>query len=155
MKVVVLGGTKGIGQLLSAYFKLRNSDVKEFGKSSSFDEVVSVAKTCDVFICNAYADGTQLNYIETLKDYNIKIIVSGSIAADSPDPDMPVYSLDKKNLRERVIELSQSRHTCKADILLLTLTGTAVKEYQTINNTIDYWLENSTINEIRFTIGKQ
>ena len=152
MKVVVLGGTKGIGQLLSAYFKLRNSDVKEFGKSSSFDEVVSVAKTCDVFICNAYADGTQLNYIETLKDYNIKIIVIGSIAADSPDPDMPVYSLDKKNLRERVIELSQSRHTCKADILLLTLTGTAVKEYQTIHNTIDYWLENSTINEIRFTI---
>ena len=31
-------------------------------------------------------------------------------------------------------------------------TGTAVKEYQTIHNTIDYWLENSTINEIRFTI---
>ena len=97
MKVVVLGGSKGLGKLLSSYFKLKNSDVKEFGKSSSFDEVVSVAKTCDVFICNAYADGTQLNYIETLKDYNIKIIVSGSIAADSPDPDMPVYSLDKKN----------------------------------------------------------
>ena len=152
MNVVVLGGTKGVGQLLSAYFKLKNADVKEFGKSSSFDEVVDVAKTCDVFICNAYADGRQLNYIETLKDYNIKIIVSGSIAADSPDPDMPVYSLDKKNLRERVLEISQSRHTCKADILLLTLTGTAVKEYQTIHNTIDYWLENSTINEIRFTI---
>ena len=152
MKVVVLGGSKGLGQLLSAYFKLKNSDITEFGKSSSFDEVVDVAKTCDVFICNAYADGRQLNYIETLKDYNIKIIVSGSIAADSPDPNMPVYSLDKKNLRERVIELSQSRNTCKASILLLTLTGTAVKEYQTIHNTLDYWLENDTINEIRFTI---
>ena len=152
MKVVVLGGSKGLGKLLSSYFKLKNSDVKEFGKSSSVDEVVSVAKTGDVFICNAYADGTQLNYIETLKDYNIKIIVSGSIAADSPDPDMPVYSLDKKNLRERVLEISQCRDTCKADVLLLTLTGTAVNEYQTIHNTIDYWLENSTINEIRFTI---
>ena len=136
MNVVVLGGTKGVGQLLSAYFKLKNADVKEFGKNSLFDEVVDVAKTCDVFICNAYADGRQLNYIETLKDYNIKIIVSGSIAADSPDPEMPVYSLDKKNLRERVLEISQSRDTCKADILLLTLTGTAVKEYQTIHNTI-------------------
>ena len=128
MNVVVLGGTKGVGQLLSAYFKLKNADVKEFGKNSLFDEVVDVAKTCDVFICNAYADGRQLNYIETLKDYNIKIIVSGSIAADSPDPDMPVYSLDKKNLRERVLEISQCRNTCKADILLLTLTGTAVNE---------------------------
>lgn len=152
MKVVVLGGSKGLGQLLSAYFKLKNSDVKEFSKNSSFDEVIAVAKTCDVFVCNAYADGTQINYIETLKDYNIKIIVSGSIAADSPDPNMPVYSLDKKNLRERVIELSQSRNTCKASILLLTLTGTAVKEYQTIHNTLDYWMENDTINEIRFTI---
>ena len=38
MNVVVLGGTKGVGQLLSAYFKLKNADVKEFGKNSLFDE---------------------------------------------------------------------------------------------------------------------
>jgi len=152
MNIVVLGGTKGIGKILSAYFKHKNSNIKEFGRNSSFDEVIDAAKTCDVFICNAYADGTQLNYIETLKDYNIKIIVSGSIAADSPDPDMPVYSLDKKNLGQRILEISQSRDECKANILLLTLTGTSVNEYQTIHNTIDYWLQNSTINEIRFTI---
>ena len=65
---------------------------------------------------------------------------------------MPVYSLDKKNLRTRILEISQSRDECKANILLLTLTGTSVNEYQTIHNTLDYWLENSTINEIRFTI---
>ena len=34
MKVVVLGGSKGLGQLLSAYFKLKNSDVKEFSKKN-------------------------------------------------------------------------------------------------------------------------
>ena len=38
MKVVVLGGSKGLGQLLSAYFKLKNSDITEFGKTPLYSK---------------------------------------------------------------------------------------------------------------------
>ena len=44
MKVVVLGGSKGLGKLLSSYFKLKNSDVKEFGKR---DDILFIAPALD------------------------------------------------------------------------------------------------------------
>lgn len=152
MKVCITGSTRGVGKLIASYFKLRNCEVKSFDRNNTYEEIILGSLDCDLFVNNAYGDGLQIKLLEELHTKIKKIIVCGSIAADSPDPEMPVYSKHKKELQERFYELTQTKNNNVADMLLLKLTSSSVKDHNLLHNTIDYWLKNPQVIEVRFDI---
>ena len=81
-----------------------------------------------------------------------KMIVCGSIAARYPDTDMPKYSVDKKILEDRVLDVAHNRAVGQADILLLQLTGKAYADNNTIIKLVDFWLANPSIINVGFEI---
>ena len=148
MKVCITGTTRGIGKTLAEHFKKLEWEVVELNRG---DAIIESAIGCDLFINNAYINGAQIDIFNQLYASVAKMVVMGSIAADYPDPDMPVYSMHKRVLKERVLEVANSS---TADILLLELTGESYNNSTLIINTIEFWLANPTINCIGFKPGE-
>jgi hypothetical protein len=115
---------------------------------------VEPAIGCDIYINNAYSNGMQIDLFNELYFRVKKMIVIGSIAADCPDPTMPLYSQHKKELKDRVLTVANSVEPNKADILLLQLTGDSYNDSVLIKRTIDFWLDNPKITCVSFIPGE-
>jgi len=149
-KVCITGTTRGIGKSLAEHFNQLGWEVVELNRG---DKIIESAVGCDLFINNAYITGLQIDIFNQLYASVAKMVVMGSIASDYPDPEMPLYSIHKKELKERVLEVANSSAT-KADILLLQLTGESHNNPKLITDTIDFWLANPTVNCVAFNPGE-
>ena len=149
MKIAITGTTRGIGKTLSNHFKNLKWEVIELNRG---DKIIESALGCDVFINNAYINGHQIDIFNQLYASVAKMVVMGSIAADYPDPEMPVYSQHKKELKERVLEVANSS-VKKADILLLQLTGESYNDEGLVARAIEFWLDNPKVTSMSFVPG--
>lgn len=151
MKICITGTTRGLGKILFDYYSNNGHEVVGLNRC---DEKINSAVGCDLYINNSYADGYQIDIFNELYTKVKKMVVMGSIASDYPDPDMPIYSKHKAELKNRVLEVVNNIEI-KADILLLQLTGESYNTPDLIINTINFWLENSKITSISFIPGKK
>jgi NADP-dependent 3-hydroxy acid dehydrogenase YdfG len=149
-KVCITGTTRGIGKTLAEHFKQSGWEVIELNRG---DVIIESAIGCDLFINNAYIEGHQIDIFNQLYASVKKMIVMGSVAADYPNPSMPVYSQHKKELKERVLDVANTPSSKNADILLLQLTGESYNDSNLIIRTIEFWLDNPKITVISFVPG--
>lgn len=150
-KVCITGTTRGLGKALAEHFKNKGCDVVELNRG---DNKLQPAMDCDLFINNAYADGSQLYLFNQLYDSVKKMIVMGSIASDYPDLSMLEYSKHKLELKDHVLHVANS-DKAKADILLLQLTGESYNDTALIIRTIEFWLDNPKITCVSFVPGEK
>ena len=143
-KVVITGHTKGIGLSFYQHFSDKGWDVIGFNTSTGLTNVIQEAKDCDLFINNAYANGKQIEFLNQLYSSAKMMIVCGSVAAFYPDAKLPVYSQHKKELAERVRDLSRS------NILMLHLSAKGYNNPCEVLKIVDIWLENQLITEVMF-----
>lgn len=144
MNVAITGTSRGLGDFLYRHWAKKNHYIKTFNRGEDLFQFIEEVKNFDLLINNSYLDGDQNllfdRTIETVK----KTVVMGSVAADYPDPLLPVYSKDKKILQKEIICMN----SCK--VLYLKLTGKSYKNYQMIAEIIDIWVENPVIKNIEF-----
>ena len=143
-KCVIVGDTRGIGNIFKNHFVLKGWNVIGFNRSTGLDNLIEESLGCDLFINNAYVDGKQIDFLNQLHNSVEKMIVCGSVAAFYPDKKLPVYSYHKKLLAERVKELA------KSNILMLHLSAKGYNDTDTLLKVIDLWLENPSITEVGF-----
>jgi len=161
MKVRITGHTKEIeddlcgslGSKIYTYYKSQGHDVKGFSSGNSLEEIIEQSKNCDIFFNNAYCDSNlQLKLLNALHDKVDKMVVSGSVVTEYPDPNDPVYTNNKKILEQRFMELAINKLPNVADLLLLKLTSSSYKNSETIMNTVDFWIQNPTVISLTFNI---
>lgn len=143
-KVVITGHTSGIGLEFAEHFRNKGWTVVGFNRATGFDNVVNEVSNSDLFINNSYADGAQLNFLNTLHDRVSRMIVCGSVAAYYPDPTLPEYSEHKKELLNRFRELN------KPNILMLNLSAKGYNDVDALLKIIDLWLVHPVITEVSF-----
>ena len=156
MRVCIVGHTKGLGQKLYQYFLQQGHDVVGFNSQDSLDNIIEQSMGCDLFINNAYSDDNiQLTLLHTLKDKVKKLIVCGSIVTDCPDPTDPIYTLNKNRLEEGFMNLAINKIPSRADMLLLKLTSSSFKDFETIKNSIMFWFDNPSVIVLTFNIDEK
>lgn len=151
----ITGHTQGLGLELATAFSQTGWIIKGFSRSNGYDirsdidKIVDESLNCDLFINNSYADGYQLPLFRNLINVVPKMVVMGSIVTDYPDEEMPHYNADKTAL-EKMCSWA-SNHEYKTKVLLLTLTGSSYKNTRLIKQTIDFWLDNPEISQVKFS----
>lgn len=145
MKFYITGSTRGLGKYLKEQFNCiafdRPTDI-----NTNIDTIVNNIDNDSVVILNAHA--SQLQYVTLLKD-RCRLVICGSIAAINFDPNMIEYSKDKKELEDTVTQIALDN---KKSILYLRLTGSSYANYNTISNTIKFWLENPSVTFVGYNI---
>lgn len=149
MKFYITGSSRGLGQRLCNEFDCTAFD-RPLDLSTDIDIVVDQIEEGSCVILNAHASGTQLKYVEKLKD-KCWIVVCGSIAAVNHDSHMLEYSKQKQQLEKRITELSLHN---PLPILYLRLTSSSYNDYQLIVNTIKFWLNNPKITFVGYDIDE-
>lgn len=147
-KVCITGTTRGLGKFLKEYFTKKGYFVVGLNRG---DDIVTSAIGCNLFINNAYDGKMQIELFDALHTKIKNMVVMGSVAADYPDPSMPEYSQNKKELKQRVLEVANTGNT---NILLLELTGASYNDAETIGKAIDFWLNNPIVNCMSFVHGE-
>jgi hypothetical protein len=153
----ITGHTHGLGKYLYEYFINKGWVVVGLSRSNGYDiekdvgKIAELAKGCQLFINNAYANGLQNELLDLTFGHVEKIIVCGSVASDHPDPNLVEYSKHKKLLEKRCNELADVKSS--SDLLLLKLTSSSYKNFRMISKTIDLWLENPSIVQIKFNVA--
>ncbi len=154
MTVHIIGHSRGLGEYLYKAFEVDMYDVRGYSRSNGYDLEKDVAKICyqvdpdDLVILNAYARGTQIDYLKTLEHSHASVVVMGSIASIFPDVDNLEYSQHKKTLELYFNGISAEP---KHPILYLRLTGSSYKDYRLIFDTIKFWLLNPSITSIGYS----
>ncbi len=143
-KCVITGDTRGIGKIFKDHLESKGWEVIGFNSTTGLDNVINTANGCDLFINNAYANGKQIDFLNQLYNSVGKMIVCGSVAAFYPDPKLPVYSLHKKELAERIKDLAMP------NILMLHLSAKGYNNKDLLLKILDLWLEYSNITEVCF-----
>lgn len=143
-KMVITGNTRGIGKKFAEHFLNKGWEVIGFNTLTGLEDVVHKCQDCDLFINNAYAEGRQLEFLNLLYDKVKKIIICGSVAAFNPDPMLPEYSRNKKNLYDRTKQL------LNYNILMLHLSAKGYNDPEGLCKLIDIWLEHPCVTEIFF-----
>jgi hypothetical protein len=153
----ITGHTRGLGKFLYNHFISRGWVVIGFSRSNGYDieqdvtKIADLVKGCHLFINNSYANGCQKELLDLTFGHVNKTVVFGSVAADHPDPMLPEYSQHKKIIEQRSNELSNIKSS--TDLLLLKLTSSSYKDYHTIAKTIEFWLDNPSITQVKFNIS--
>jgi hypothetical protein len=152
MKCVITGHTSGLGKSFFDYFSSLGWNVIGYNTETGLTGVLEDAIGCDLFINNAYANGIQIELLNQLYNKVDKMIVCGSIASDIPDTDLPDYSRNKKELEQRVLDITNVKNKNHADILLLKLTSSSYKNTKLIIDTVNFWLENPSVISVAYNI---
>lgn len=150
MKFYITGSSRGLGKRLRKEFNCISFDRPYYDLSLHIDAIVNQIEAGSVVILNAHASGSQLDYVEKLKD-KCRIVVCGSIAAINYDNRMIEYSKQKKHLEEKITQLSLYSQN---SILYLRLTSSSYKDHQLIINTIRFWLDNPQITFAGYNINE-
>ena len=108
MKILITGHTSGLGLALFRHFTELGHEVHGMSRSNGYEfpqcynQVLDMAKTCDLFFNNTNWDYLQSEFIKDLKDVrSLMIISSGSIAANY---DFSDYCLHKRHLQQTFFE---------------------------------------------------
>lgn len=149
MKFYITGSTRGLGEYLCNEFKCISID-RPFDISTDISKIVDQIEPDSIVILNAHADGTQIKYIEKLKD-RCRLVIMGSIASVNQDPSMPEYSKQKKKLEELVTQLALDS---EYPMLYLRLTSSSYKNYNMIAESIKFWLNNPDVTFIGYNINE-
>lgn len=157
MKFYITGHTSGLGKELYDFLSNAGHEVKGFSKSNGYnleEDLLDIMRQVDggIFINNAYANGMQQQYLKALHNKVDKMIVMGSIAARHPDPEMPKYSEDKKQLEDVFFKYANTKSD--TDYLLLNLTSSSYKNFNLILQTIIRWLTEPDVIQIGFNINE-
>lgn len=144
----ITGSTRGLGLYLKHEFNCFGFDRPEYNIEQDINNICSSIEQDSLVILNAYANGTQLDYLERLNK-KCSIVVCGSIASTFHNPDTPKYSKTKESLENEFVKLS--RHSTHP-MLYLKLTSTSYKNYKLIGNTIRFWIDNPNFTFAGFNI---
>ena len=164
MKILITGHTRGLGKAIFDYFSNKKWHIIGLSRSTGIsipndiDQIIDIAKDCDIFFNNVYYKTSQSELIKKLyKD--VAIVSSGSVAADvssSLFPDNSYYS-DKRDLE---ITHKKYKRMTNHPMLLLKMgylekfTDRPSIPYKQILSAIDLWLENPRISMIEFENNK-
>ena len=158
MSIVITGHTRGLGREIYNYMTSLGHTVTGLSSSNGYhlphklEEVIEIAKNCEIFFNNVHAETIQAKLIERL--YNqCSIVTSGSMGADYPGM---TYRSEKL-----VVEQAHRRYKKIANkpMLLLKMGYLAVDDKFSdkapiptteILNAIDCWLKNPRISMIEF-----
>lgn len=149
MKFYITGSSRGLGQRLRDEFNCIAFD-KPVNLSTDIDHVVNQIDKGSVVILNAHASGTQLEYVEKLKD-TCRLVIFGSVAAINYDSSRLDYSKQKHQLEEYITQLSLHN---QLPILYLRLTSTSYNDYKLIVDTIKFWLDNPQLTFVGYNIDE-
>jgi hypothetical protein len=161
MNIIITGHTSGLGLSIYNHFKQKPdcvvtgiSRATGFDLTTDADKVVEFVKTnkCDYFFNNAHVGDVQSKLLQKLSVHTC-VISSGSIAADAAQTKPEPYYLNKFHLEHthRLIKRNN-----KLPMLLLKmgyLENYVDREpisYETIINTIDFWIQNPRVSMIEF-----
>ena len=157
MKIAITGHTSGLGKAIYNHFNNIGYEIIGLSRSNGFcipeklEEIIDIAKTCDLFFNNAHVGTTQCDFIKRLfKD--TMIVTSGSMGADHWQTGMPYY-VEKFQI-EKIHKFHRSQ-TPKAMLLLKmgyleNYTDRKSIPYSQIISSIKTWLENPRISMIEF-----
>jgi nucleoside-diphosphate-sugar epimerase len=154
MKIRITGHTKGLGKDLYEHYVNQGHDVIGFNSKNTIEEIINQSEGCDLFINNAYSDGTL--QIELLKKLYLKVekmIVMGSIVTVFRDPNEPDYTLTKMELETAFMHLAVEPKRLQAKMLLLRLSSSSYKDTKTIINSINFWIDNPTVISLSFSVN--
>lgn len=151
MSFYVLGHTRGLGKYLSEQYSAIGFSRPEYILDKDINTVVNKITDDSIVVLNAYANGSQIEYLNLLSN-RTRVIVCGSIASTYHDPSLPLYSQHKEKLEKRFIELSISN---RLPMLYLKLTSSSYKDFELIKRTIDFWIENPDFTFAGFNIKKK
>jgi nucleoside-diphosphate-sugar epimerase len=147
MKCCITGHTRGLGKVLNDHLVNQGWTVVGFDSRNTLTQIVEMSSGCDLFINNSYANGIQIELLNCLYNSVNKMIICGSVAADSPDSELPVYSAHKKELETKFLEVADN---AKSQMLLLKLSSDAYNNPNLVLKTIEFWLENPQIKVITY-----
>lgn len=169
MKIAITGHTHGLGRKLYNHLS-KTHEVKGFSRSNGYslpdkiNDIVEESSNCDLFINNAYADGSQLDLFNALKDKVPKMIIMGSVSRFYQKAIPIEYSKNKQILFDavRMHNLLADTSSClHLDISFLELEEKDFSDpyrlksdnwitYDEIIKTVDFWMLNSFITNIEF-----
>jgi nucleoside-diphosphate-sugar epimerase len=157
MKIAITGHTSGLGKAIYTHFEKNGYEIIGLSRSNGFSipeklqEVVNIAKTCDLFFNNVHIGTTQSDFIKNLfKD--TMIVTSGSMGADSWQSGNPYY------IEKFQIENTHKSYRIQTPMAMLLLkmgylenyTDRKSIPYSQIINSIEHWLKNPRITMIEF-----
>jgi NADP-dependent 3-hydroxy acid dehydrogenase YdfG len=167
MKIVITGHTKGLGKAIYDHFSNQGHELIGLSRSNGYslpdkiNEVVDIAKGCDVFFNNAYSGLCQITLTKELYT-TTPIVISGSIAADYYVPgnehfignkNLTNYFSDKFELEKSFKFLKKIR---KHPMLLLKMgylenfPDKRFIPFSQILDSIDFWIKNPRATIIEF-----
>ncbi len=142
------GHTRGLGKAVCQHFDCVGIGRPQYNLETDIDKICDLILEDDLIMLNAYANGTQIEYVKKL--YNkASIIVFGSIAATYKDPNLLSYSQHKKELENEFLHMAI--HS-KKPMLYLKLTGSSYNSPQLIINSIEFWMLNPKVTSIEFNV---
>lgn len=165
MKIAITGHTTGLGKFLFDYYTSQNHEVIGFSRTNGYDintdidKIVNESKDVDLFINNAYSGIQQSILTKRLLDIVKFVVVSGSDAVTIPELNCSNYSdyINNKTEVARTCMLASISNTT-TQILHLKIPIMEDSTFQSelkirfseIAKTIDFWLTNPNVNEVRF-----
>ena len=157
MKVAITGHTSGLGREIYNHFVSLGHEVTGLSRSNGFsipektDDIINIAKSCDIFFNNAHVGTSQADFIKKLFRSTM-IVTSGSMGADYWETGDQYYK-DK-------FHIEKTHKVCKEftkiPMLLLKMgylenyTDRISIPYVQVINAIDFWLQNPRISMIEF-----
>jgi hypothetical protein len=160
MRIGIIGHRGLLGSAISAEFSSGN-DIIGMSRSTGFDlqanykEIVDICTECDVVFNNAHVGTIQADVIKSLSSTQVKLITSGSIAANYSYSD---YCKQKKII-EDTYQLYLGKYTSRCLLLkmgyLEGVESALAKNFKTIplaaiTSSIRHWLSNTRITRIEF-----
>lgn len=162
MKCVITGHSRKIGKALADYFQKNGWEVIGLSNSNGYDirtqyqEMVTIAKTADLFINNLCVEDCQIRFLNDLDGKVDKIITCGSIAGDFDHHLNIWYSRVKKELKTLCKQLSLTSNTKHLHLNISMAEDAKSTDYglpySDIVNAVDFWLKNPRVNNIEFEL---
>ena len=160
MRIGIIGHRGLLGSAISAEFSEGN-EVIGMSRSTGYDlqtnynDIIDVCKECDLVFNNAHSSTLQASVIRDLANFKIKLVTSGSIAANYGFSD---YCKQKKIIEE-TYHLYIRRYPERCLLLkmgyLEGLEPGKARNFKTIplstiTSSIRYWLANPRITKMEF-----
>lgn len=151
MKCVITGSPeKGLGKIFGDHFSSKGIEVVFIRSKDTKEQVLEKIKGCNLFINNAYMPNNgQVKILSELSEH-VNMIVIGSLASTFPDSRSPTYSMDKRNLQNVFYNKCITFKENGPRRLLLSISRDAYNDPEIILKTVDFWIENPNIVEIKF-----
>jgi len=160
MRIGIIGHRGLLGSAISAEFSAGN-DLIGLSRSTGYDlqtnykEIIDICSECDLVFNNAHASTLQANVIKDLSSTKVRLVTSGSIAANYGFSDY----CEQKKLIEETYQLYIRKYPERCLLLkmgyLEGFNPSKTRNFKTIplatiTSSIRHWLSNPRITRIEF-----